>query len=229
MKNKLILLLFILFTNSIYANESYFKPAIGDVEIGLRANATASATGNEVVVSSYDGRLIIWKNDRTLLSDEWPITFSDGYVATSPYLYDTDNNGEMEIAVVVENSAGNNYLHIVDKTGSDITGFPIELIDGIDKIDVISTPVIAEMDNNTGNGFEILISSADGVDGKLYIFHQDGTIAPNWPVAIIGGKGYPIAGDLTGDVKYEIIVSIDNGKVRSFNYDSTEIFGLEKD
>jgi len=115
--------------------------------------------GLEIAFASTAGTLYVVDSGGKLL---WSKNI--GASSSTPAIEDIDGDGNLDIAV-----GSVNGVYAYDRNGTALTGFPYvpALNQGFD-----SSPVIADMDNNMGNGREIAIGNNNG---SVYGIQSNGT------------------------------------------------------
>ncbi|MCK4776444.1 MAG: VCBS repeat-containing protein, partial [Candidatus Krumholzibacteria bacterium] len=83
-----------------------------------------------------------------------------------------------------------------------------------------SSPALADMDSDEDD--ELVVGSQSR---EVYIFDDDGSILPGWPVTIPDViSGSPAVGDIDGDGDLEIVVNTWSGDVRAFHHDGSVLW-----
>ncbi len=222
-KSKLILFL-ILFLLSSYLNANPLKIIIGEIETGTREVPRESADGMEIVISGDDGKLYVFKNDRTILSSDWPKNFGSERIVTSPFLFDYDKNKENEIAVGTVNDSGEYKLYLINKNGENISSTPVDI--GYD----IGADIILEDINQDGNPEWIVPDKA----GKLNVLDFNGTLFKQLTLDASDKQLFVSLYDLNNDGNKELIISSTGGKLFVLKYnnetsDFKNLTGFPKD
>lgn len=147
------------------------------------------------------GELPGWPID---LTGAWDFTFD--IVVTD---IDEDDNDEVIIGI-------NNKVHIIDKTGENLPGWPQQASDR--KLDEISTVTVGDIDGDGDN--EIVCIGDDGI----YAWHwETGTPVDGWPLGI---KGDMVLGNFDDNpIDLEIAIAI----VREYNSRELQIYILNGD
>jgi len=201
-------------------------PAVGDID--------PDYPGLEVVVAMnglYSFWFVYaWHNDGTPV-DGWPI--SAGQSFCSPSIADIDNDGFLEIILLIDNPGGDEWrdckLYVWNGDGTNVSGFPITFESPEQSICGTST-AIGDI-NNDGN-LEIVFGLWNK---KMYAYQNDGTIFPGWPVLInnsetMGINAPPVLGDMDNDGDLEIICTSvgDYGNVHVLHHDGSYMGGWPK-
>lgn len=174
------------------------SPAVGDLDGDGKI---------EVVISSYDGHLLVFSHDGKLragfpvqseghdvdkTSPEWIL--DDGFCG-SPVLADLDGDGKLEI---LQNGM-DQYLYVWRHDGTMQKGFPVLVSDpaleGKLRARIVSTPGVGDVDGDgkldiaVGTN-EVLGAESVKNEGRGYVLHGDGNLHAggpfhkNWPVKI---------------------------------------------
>jgi len=173
----------------------------------------------------------------------WPLSFSNsnGVSAISAAELDPSYEGE-ELAFVIKEPGGNNFLHLYHADGTEITngGWP-KLISGyILKDSIIGghAPILTDIDNDREP--EIIQTSVVGeewVGGIEYcrttmqVWNFDGTLLQGqWPRTIITEKSAvnPSVGNIDDDEELEIAIGDKDGQLHIFNHDGSYLTGWPK-
>jgi len=134
------------------------------------------------------GQLFVYHSDGTMM-EGWPVTFSDGIPITTPTVGDVDNDGELEIVVLLNPGGPVDNVYVLSANGGVENSWHIE-----EWGTCYSDPVLVDVDNN---GYaDIVVStmwsvSPDTAMGAYYAYDKDGNLLDGWPVVVY---------DLTGDV-----------------------------
>lgn len=131
----------------------------------------------------------------------WPVNFDDHWMINAPVMADVNGDGVMEIVTGERISGSAGMLHVLDITGTEIEGWPIETT-----ATVAFTPSVGDINND---GITDVISGLS-TDGSLYAFDAAGNLLDGFPqVPADAGLSYqsPILVDLTGDANLEIVGS----------------------
>ncbi len=99
-----------------------------------------------------------------------------------PSTADINNDNEIEIVQITGGVPANGHIHIFDKDGNSLDGWPQSL----DNNWLICAPALADINGDLE--LEILIAERSN-PGKLHIFYNDGTeLTDGWPIEL---DGYP--------------------------------------
>jgi len=187
----------------------YGGPVMGDVDgDGLL----------EVCVMARDGLLWVYDADGGLWPG-WPR--QSGYQSRSrPALADLDGDRALEILVTSGFPAG---LYVVRADGTDLAGWP-KTAPTIGHVQVgWSPPVVGDVDGDASpEVFAVSeATSGFGVDhpSRVHAWHADGTSLEGWPKALPanGSHSAPALGDLDGDGRFELVVTVESGSTYVFD------------
>ncbi len=181
----------------------------GQIEIAICTRGIS--TGGAVYVFDRNGNI----------KPGWPFNgLVNGNFADSPTLADIDGDDTLEI-IVGERNWPIGHLHVLRHNGIEQPGaWPCSL----DHVPALGAAV---GDINLDGEPEIVYASYN----SLYLFRNDGTILPGWPVAGLNGAKFsyqsPALADIDGDDTLEIIVAMHQGTqgVYVFRYDGTILPG----
>jgi Zn-dependent metalloprotease len=137
----------------------------------------------------------------------WPvetgIIFYD-YAVSSPIIGDLDNDGDLEVIVVVDDgdlfSHRNSFLiYALHHDGSLMDGWPITLPGDAD---LYHSPSIGDLDND--GDLEIVYAKSN----KIYVWHHDGSLVAGWPIISQSNSGMSFSiANIDGDVEPEILLT----------------------
>lgn len=178
-------------------------------------------SGPGLVVSLSAGLVTLLRPDATGVfqpADGWPRTFEDrpqpAYPLGAPGVGDLDGDGIPEIVtcVVSGNLQRQNFLYAFHADGSDLKGWPVEILhDGEGYYSCSPAGVLlADLD---GDGRPEVVRGMN--QGEVQAFSADGLPLPGWPFQLgLDSFGRPrglnadlAAADLDGDGADEVIVT----------------------
>lgn len=175
--------------------------------------------GQEIIVGTMDGKLLVLKYDGTALAG-WP-QHTGSSIRSSAAVGDIDNDGEAEI--VVGNEAGKVYAWNTD--GTLMTGWPVST-----GYPVKSSAVIADINGDLLN--EIILA---GGDGKIHVWDYTATELEGWPQetdAILDEYGYVLLTssvgviDLNNSGTMEIIFAGTDSKIYAWDCLGRAVYGF---
>lgn len=182
--------------------------------------------GLEIICTMDNGKIYALHYDGTLIAG-WPID-----IGASHFLYpcagDVDLDGKKEIVITNKD----NQVFLLNSEGVVLANNFIDswLESNNAKLSNISAPILADIDGD--NDLEILVTAKLDVtkDNMLFVWHHDGRLVKPWPVIFekeVNGLSYgfsvPVAGDVNGDNKKEIIVQGNYSGIIVFNNEGSFI------
>lgn len=158
--------------------------------------------------------VLITENDKLHVLDQWgqpkpgfPIAFiADssplGQSCPSPALGDLDGDGLLEIVAVSVDNATSATLHVLDRAGQDLPGWPQEVGASSE-----SSPILGDV---TGDGLPDVIfgvgGASDSAPNLLHAFRNDGAAIPGFPLTLDGPvRATPALTDLNGDGDVDLL------------------------
>lgn len=196
----------------------FSSPSIADLD--------PNVSGLEIVVGTPTGygHVYAWHKDGSRLSG-WPVAI-DGYapaVCATAAIADLDLDNTLE---VVTNADKQYAWHYNDRDMNGLVDSVLGWPQDIGNSGAFSSPAIADLDTSYP-GPEIAVG---GADGKVYLWHNDGTLVPNWPQdtgSTISSS--PALADVDGDGNLEVILSANDHKVYAWHTDGTPVIGWPQD
>ena len=200
------------------ARNMHSSPAIGDIDNDGEMEILAG------ISSSY--YFYAWNADGTMVSG-FPKYDNGGEFFASPALGDIDNDGILEVITGSRDIVSQVFAWNDD--GSSVPGWPQNA--GYWES---SSPALGDIDND--GDIEIVIGSHnrtdDGtgwvtVEGKVYVWHHNGTIVSGWPQTTGSWTiSSPAIGDIDGNGKLEIVIGSNDKKVYAWHADGTIVSGF---
>ncbi|UCD13585.1 MAG: VCBS repeat-containing protein [Thermoplasmatales archaeon] len=193
--------------------------ALGDIDGDGRLEVVIGTSG------SATGKVYAFNGEDATIVDGWPVEINGG-IRSSPALGDIDNNGDLEI--VLGTSWWGGYVWVFNGNGSVVEGWPKDVSNN-----VIASPALADFDDD--GDLEIVVPTSiyvgSPVPARMFIWHDNGQVVDNWPVAFSDPYqrivSSPLVCDIDDDSELEIVVgSADGGAAPSpnlyaFNYDAS--------
>lgn len=166
----------------------------------------------EILFSTYEwsqflyGELFVYHSDGSIM-EGWPVNFADGIPVTTPTIGDLDNDGELEIVVVLNPTGPVDNIYVLSTNGAVENSWQVEDW-GVDHFG----PVIVDVDNN---GYaDIVVSTNNGVCpdttcGAYYAYDKDGSLLDGWPVVVYDMTDQVAATflDIEGDSSLNMAIS----------------------
>lgn len=203
-KSLILILVFLIIFNPIFTTISLaagFKPVVGE---------TGGLPGEEIAVSSPDGRLYLWNLDRSEV-ENFPKELK-GYVVTTPSLIDveSDKEGFKEIAVISKEDSSF-YLSIYKNNGKLVSDkFPLKL-----NFEPTTSPVGFDYNNN---GLADIVIG--GSNGNIYFwkdFDPD-NIKTAEVLSVSDNSVFPLLSDIDSDQVPELIAFDSAGQVFTYSF-----------
>lgn len=187
----------------VTTNNGYYMttPVIGDIGI---------PNSGKVIAFIYGGSLYVYDKTGKLLPG-WPqVLTSYQYSTLYPVLADLFGDGRKELIIANrDGTQSNGYVHAYFNDGTVVPGWPVKTA-----FPVYDTVTVADIDGDGKD--EVLINDFwfdfyNNTAGNFYAWHGDGSLANGFPVVIDKGSyKSPIAGDIDGDGKTDLIVDAVN-------------------
>jgi hypothetical protein len=137
---------------------------------------------------------------------------SIGY--SSPILADLNGDGDFEIIIGALDG-----LYVLTREGEDLMRFPRKTSGSL------QDSFIAVGDIDGDGSLEIV---AGGTDGRLYLWRNDGSDYPGFPIQTGGYVKHIALGDIDDDGEQEIIGGSSDNRVHAWKLDGTEVSGFPK-
>lgn len=195
---------------------------VGDAQIESMASPTIAdvdGNGTQEIIRGYDDyKVYVWQKNGTQLTG-WPQT-TGGRVKSSAAVADLDNDGFNEIIVY----AGDTKLYVWDYSGELKEGWPQSTSGKADQgghIVLAASPGTGDLDRD---GFQEIAVATN--DGKVYLFHHDGTKVAGWPQEVSHAiYSSTLLADINGDSTLEVIAAALNGEVHIWQSDGEVLPG----
>ena len=199
-----------------FAESIHCTTALGDIDDDDKLEVVVGTGGN--LVYAFNG-------ENASLVDGWPVGVLGG-VEASPALGDIDGDGGLE--VIVGDSWWGGHVWAFDGNGDLLDGWPVDV-----QNNVVASPALADFDDD--GTLEIVAPTSiywdSPIPARVFIFHHDGSVVDNWPVAFTDPdqriESSPAVADVDRDGDYEIIFGSADGDASpspalyAFNYDGT--------
>lgn len=189
-----------------------------DGGLGWSAPAVGDLDGDgilEVVVADIDGDVKAFHRGGSAVAG-WPKSCGTQIYPGGAALADLDGNGTLEV-VVASNTTG--QVCAWDHTGAAVAGWPASTLAGSE-----TSPAAADLD---GDGTaEVVVGT---VDGRVYVFKNDGTPLPGlpgWPELMqYRASASPAIGDIDGDGDLDIVAGSRFDKVYAWDRSGAGLAG----
>lgn len=174
------------------------------------------------IVSDNGKSVSAWNMDGTIVSG-WPQKVDREYVY-SIMASDLEKDGRMDIVASAYDAAGISQIYIWNSNGQKRTGWPktLNFYPGI--------PALSDL--NKDGKIEIVFPTSkhgnQAASSKLFVFKENGTLFPGWPITHPRDINVVSVGDLDGNGSPEILAgtgyALDfwGNKILAFNKDGTK-------
>jgi len=179
-----------------YGGQVLCSPAVGDV----------NQDGQPEIVFITEDDLLYVVDTAGKEVPPFPIHFTAndkeyGISCPSPALADVDGDGDLDIVAVSTISEMESELHVIDRTGVELAGWP-QSLEGNSE----ASPIVGDV---TGDGMVDIIfpvgGGDDAVPNLIYGFQGDGQVVKGFPLSLAGpGRSTPALADLDGDGDIEL-------------------------
>jgi hypothetical protein len=180
------------------------------------------SAGLDIIAASRNTREIFVFNYLGDVLPGWPQPV-ENYIRAAMVAGDISGEGIYEIVAVDELGV----LYVWNANGTEYRdGDADPLTQGVfyrlpDCTFLYAAPAIADVDDD---GVDEILAATQG--GDLYIFNEDGSILPGFPLALTEGiGGSPAIGDLDDDGDLEVVVQLAGGRLRAYRMDGTLMWG----
>jgi hypothetical protein len=179
--------------------------------------------GFDIIAVSYSTKQVYVFNYLGNTLPGWPQSTSTN-VRAAPVIADLDGDGKNEIIVVDQSgmiyawhSDGTEYRDGDGNPSTTGVFYDLPPLSGWH----YQAPAVCDIDKDDKD--ELIVGS---LLDSVYIFNEDGTQVPGWPVALPSAMAGSIAvGDADLDGEYEILVACKSSEVRLINHDGTTCSG----
>lgn len=181
----------------------------------------------EILFSTYEwsqflyGQVFVYHSDGSIM-DGWPVNFSDAIPVTTPTVGDVDNDGELEIVVVLNPTGPVDNIYVLSTNGAVENSWQMDGW-GVDHFG----PVIVDVDNN---GYADIVVSTnmnvceDTVCGAYYAYDKDGVLLSGWPVIVYDLTAYVGATFLDINSDSSLNMAVSSSTVHNFYPPRTATF-----
>ncbi|MGB6034691.1 MAG: T9SS type A sorting domain-containing protein [Cryomorphaceae bacterium] len=180
----------------------------GDGEWDIAVNNAAFAA------FGYEGKTYLLNEDGTD-KPGWPVSFNNNWMINAPVMADVNGDGTMEIVTGERVGGTQGFLHVLDMSGSELEGWPVET-----SATIAFTPSVGDINNDGSQNVVAGIST----NAALYAYTAEGDILDGFPqIPESASLSYqsPLLADITGDGNLEIIGSRHGDNPEYYAVDAT--------
>jgi hypothetical protein len=182
-------------------------PTVGDVD--------GDGIGEVAIPISFDPSLYLFRVDGTI-QPGFPLLLTPAGLKEGVSMADVNGDGAQEL--VFQEASG---VWIVDGRGQPLPGFPAPR--GVGNW----APAIGDLD---ADGHLEVAWGTPGGDAKVFVYRDDGTLQPGWPVIVPGVTFNTQAtiGDVSGDGKPDVVLAgrVSSGFIFAWHADGTPVPGF---
>jgi len=147
----------------------------------------------------------------------------EGPILLPPTVGDLDNDGVVEIAVNTGYPTTVGRIYLMDNTGNDLPGWPLNFGDNW----MINAPVFADVDSD---GILDIVSCEreNGSIGFVHAIKKDGSpINPNWPIQFDATPAFtPSVGDIDNDGDQDVVIATSSTGLYAYDADGSILPGF---
>ncbi len=211
----------------ITANSVWSSPAIADLngDGKLEMVAGSKRLGEDIIamfLGSYTGQVYaadFWGYHLPgfpvdLRSPSLSDLEGSGIGYSSPILADLNGDGDLEIIIGAQDG-----LYVLTQEGEDLKRFPRKTGGSLQD----SFVAVGDIDGD--GSLEI---ASGGTDGRLYVWRNDGSDYPGFPIQTGGYVKHIALGDIDDDGEQEIIGGSTDNRVHAWKLNGTEVSGFPK-
>ncbi len=166
--------------------------------------------GIDEILYGINNKLYALKGDGTILFEK---TVS-GTILLPPSVADLDNDGTLEIAVNTGGIPNAGRVYLLDPTGTDLPGWPLNFNDHW----MINAPALADLDGD-GTLDIVFGERVTSNQGFVHAVKMDGTpVNANWPVEVAATPAFtPSIADVDNDGNNDVVIAASSAGMYIFD------------